>query len=242
MQHKDHEIEEMFSIGVLGSAPCHVCKKLKLTKNWIIESVFVRRYFELIRLHISLGKALFVGRPAFLTGLPLCIYFKSFTFAQNYTDTQTHMRHWISRPTARFGCYSFSTSSQKPCDIIVFHWKKKISTWKMCLKQEWRKKIGWTDACQAMTFWFVTLGILPPKPVQSRSFGWCVPALPSGGKQRKRLLSGCRLKFDHTSVQVACLFAIVWHYLILFDCAVLCHQAHMYMRKILPFVEAAEIT
>ena len=87
MQHKDHEIEEMFSIGVLGSAPCHVCKKLKLTKNWIIESVFVRRYFELIRLHISLGKALFVGRPAFLTGLPLCIYFKSFTFAQNYTDT-----------------------------------------------------------------------------------------------------------------------------------------------------------
>ena len=73
----------------------------------------------------------------------------------------TLMWHWISRPTARFGCYSLSASGQKPCDIIVFHWETKRLTWKLFhtvsearMKQESRTD-GWMD------------GWMPAKPCNS---------------------------------------------------------------------------
>ena len=72
MQQENNEIDEMLGKGVLGLTPCHVCEKLKRTKNWIIESGFARSYVGLIRLHISRGIALFIGQPAMLT-LPPCI-------------------------------------------------------------------------------------------------------------------------------------------------------------------------
>ena len=140
----------------------------------------------------------------------------------------TLMWHWISRPTARFGCYSLSASGQKPCDIIVFHWETKRLTWKLFhtvsearMKQESRTD-GWMDGClpsHAILICDPRHSATKTSPIQVIRL---MPALRSAGKQRKRhfmrlddsfLVVGWNLFILQYRLLLSCL--IVWYCLIL---------------------------